>query len=204
MALPKGTKRPPRSKEWCKKLSEASKGRNVWNKGKHLSKETKKKLSDAHKGKKHKNSKDTRKKISIALTGKKLPSKTKKKISDSLKGNIPWNKGLRGYKTGKNHWNWQGGITPELTKIRNSLDFIIWRERVFKRNNWTCQKCFKRGVELNAHHIQNFAQYPELRFEISNGITLCKKCHKEFHYIYNRKNNTKKQLEFFIRNNASI
>lgn len=95
--------------------------------------------------------------------------------------------------------NWQGGITPLNTKVRNSKKFCLWRDNVFKRDNWTCQKYGIVGGKLTAHHIQNFAQYPELRFEINNGITLSKKAHQEFHRKYGIKNNTREQIEVFLK-----
>lgn len=55
----------------------------------------------------------------------------------------------------------------------------LWREAVFARDNWTCQKCKIMGGELNPHHIKNFAECPELRTSIENGITLCEKCLKD-------------------------
>jgi hypothetical protein len=83
-------------------------------------------------------------------------------------------------KRGENHPNWQGGITAESKKIRHSFEYRLWREAIFERDNWTCQECQKRdGSELHPHHIKPFALYPELRFEIDNGITLCKECHKQ-------------------------
>lgn len=50
---------------------------------------------------------------------------------------------------------------------------------VFQRDNFTCQGCKQRGGRLHAHHILAFSQFPEHRFDVSNGLTLCKECHKK-------------------------
>ena len=84
-------------------------------------------------------------------------------------------------KTKKYHWNYQGGITPENKIIRNSTEIKNWRNAVFNRDKYTCQSCNDSGGILNAHHIKPFSKYPNLRTELSNGITLCKKCHIEVH-----------------------
>ena len=99
---------------------------------------------------------------------------------------------------GKKNWSWKGGITPENKKIWQSIEMRLWREAVFARDNWTCQKYGIKGWILRPHHIQNFAQFPELRFAIDNGITLSEKAHREFHKKYGVKNNTKEQLEEFL------
>lgn len=103
--------------------------------------------------------------------------------------------------TGYKNPNWKGGITPENSKIRHSIEYRLWRESVFARDNWTCQKTKVKGGNLHPHHIKNFAEYPELRFAIDNGITFSKKTHDKFHKKYGRKNNTLEQvIEFLITN----
>jgi len=82
---------------------------------------------------------------------------------------------------------------------RTRIEYRLWREAVFARDNWTCQKYRIKGGKLHPHHIQNFAQYPELRFAIDNGITLSKKAHIEFHKIYGKKNNNPQQIIEFLK-----
>lgn len=74
--------------------------------------------------------------------------------------------------------NWQGGRTPLNKIIRRSLEYRLWRTAVFERDKYTCIWCKATRCELNADHIKSFAQYPELRFAIDNGRTLCVPCHK--------------------------
>lgn len=99
------------------------------------------------------------------------------------KGFIPWNKGL--------------GNTTENHRIRTSLDYTLWRKAVFERDNFTCQLSGVSGGELVVHHINNFADFPELRMAIDNGITMNKNIHKLFHKKFGVKNNTKEQLAEF-------
>jgi len=74
---------------------------------------------------------------------------------------------------------WKGGITPINLLLRQKLEYKLWRESVFKRDSFACQECGdSRGGNLNAHHIKQFAYFPELRLNVDNGITLCKACHK--------------------------
>lgn len=65
--------------------------------------------------------------------------------------------------------------------FRKTPEYIKWRNTIFKRDNYICQKCGQRGGKLNAHHIKHFAKHKDLRLNINNGITLCEKCHKEVH-----------------------
>ena len=88
-------------------------------------------------------------------------------------------KGRTLFYSGKNSANWKDGISSENHKLRNSKKWKKWRETIFKRDNFTCQTCGKQGVRLEPHHIKPFAYFPELRFDVSNGQTLCFSCHQK-------------------------
>lgn len=83
---------------------------------------------------------------------------------------------------GPNSINWDHSRTlEERIKDRRYPEYYEWRRKVFERDDFTCQVCGLRGGRLNAHHIQAFAKFPELRTEASNGITLCSDCHSTYH-----------------------
>jgi 5-methylcytosine-specific restriction endonuclease McrA len=71
------------------------------------------------------------------------------------------------------------GLSSENSRIRVTKEYIEWRKNVFRRDDFTCQLCGIKGVTLNADHIKSFSGHPELRFELSNGRTLCIACHKK-------------------------
>ena len=75
--------------------------------------------------------------------------------------------------------SWKGGITTINQKIRRSREYRLWRIAVFERDNYTCIFCGCVGGRLNADHIKPFALFPELRFAIDNGRTLCDDCHRK-------------------------
>lgn len=132
-------------------------------------------------------------------TGKKATKETKIKLSISHLGQRAWNKGINQWQTtGNKNPNWKGGITPTNHKIRTSLEMKLWRKSCYERDNFTCQKTGEVGGKLVVHHINNFADFPELRTSIENGITLSYKSHKEFHKKYGTRNNTKEQLDEFL------
>ena len=142
-------------------------------------------MQKANIGRKHTNTHIE--KISNALKGDKNPAKrleVRKKLSEAHKG--------------EKSYLWKGGISPENKRVRKGIEFRLWRESVFARDNWTCQKCLERGGTLHPHHIKNFAEYPELRLAIDNGITFCQECHEEFHKIYGKRNNSEKQLKEYF------
>jgi hypothetical protein len=65
-----------------------------------------------------------------------------------------------------------------------------WRREVFERDDYTCQECGARSADVYAHHIRPWYLFPEERFDIENGITLCADCHRKRH-----KRGWKKQAE---------
>lgn len=143
-------------------------------------------------GKKH--TKETIEKMRLASTGRLKSEETKEKIRKAhlgrkysseliehnrqalLRPEVRLQKSLS-RRGNKSHF-WKGGVSAKNQIIRESLEYRLWREAVFKRDNYTCIWCGTTNCELNADHIKPFAYYPELRFAIDNGRTLCVPCHK--------------------------
>lgn len=130
-------------------------------------------------------------------TSRKKNFKSKKFQNSKLKTCIVCNNGFRKYfskkvcskeclrihkrntQLGSKSHLWRGGKTSDAMLIRGSLDYAIWRDSVFVRDNYTCALCSRRGTKLAAHHIKQFAKHPDLRLTVSNGITLCWDCHSK-------------------------
>lgn len=92
-------------------------------------------------------------------------------------------KHLENVRRGSSHPSWKGGVTPLYKMIRKSPQYISWRTAVFERDGYTCSECglapgHGKRVDLQADHIKPFAMYPELRFDVDNGRTMCIPCHK--------------------------
>ena len=165
------------TEEQKKRISQRQKGIKNWHFGKHWSPEIKEKIKLSNIGKKR--SSETKRKNSQA--SKRLWREGKMKNVKIFKvGQKPAHYGKHLPKiTGPNHYNWKGGSNRIEITLRNSLEYQLWRRAVFKRDDFSCQDCGKRGGNLNADHIKSFAMFPELRFDIDNGRTLCVPCHKE-------------------------
>ena len=180
---------------WGRKIT----GKPPWNKGIFHSEETKKKMSKAKRrqvrkirlcsickmpGLKHKRitHEECRKKRTLSAK-RHICFFCKKeffKYCHNSSKKIFCNKECRNKsRSGEGNSNWQGGIMSENKKIRQSPEYKLWREAVFKRDEWTCVWCGQRGGKLNADHIKSFALFPELRLTVSNGRTLCFECHKK-------------------------
>lgn len=73
-------------------------------------------------------------------------------------------------------------------------EYIGWSKQILNRDNYTCQICKVVGGKLAAHHLDGWHWCEKRRFDLTNGITLCNKCHRDFHKKYGRKNNTEQQF----------
>ena len=101
---------------------------------------------------------------------------------------------------GEKHFNFNPNISDEERKIkRKNIENARFRRFVLNRDNYTCQCCGDgKGGNLNVHHIFNHHSHKELRYDVNNGITLCKECHVNFHNKYGYKNNNQEQLKEFL------
>lgn len=81
--------------------------------------------------------------------------------------------------SGEQHPRWTGG------KRKRPSEQSAWAERVISRDKATCRTCGATGVELHAHHVKSYRDHPELRWQVSNGITLCARCHWAVHSASN-------------------
>ncbi len=150
--------------------------------------ETRRRISESKKGKKNpmygvSPSKEHRENISKGNKGKKISQEDRAKKSKSVGG--------------KNHYNWKGGVSPIIRRIRVCYKYKAWRNDVFARDNFMCNDCNKKdNIELHVHHQPQ--SLPDLMdenkidsmekamncdklWDINIGVTLCKKCHHKRH-----------------------
>lgn len=196
------------SPEYREKMSMARK--KVW-----ANSEFKKRISERMSGENNpffgkNHTQETKDRISSIQIGKKLSEETKKKIGLKSKGNqhclgqkhsqetkLKMSKA----RSGENHYAWKKDRNS-LTKRdhRSTKEFIYreWREKVFGRDNWKCKMANENcNGQLEAHHILPWRDYPELRYEINNGITLC-------HAHHPRKRAEEKRLSPYFMELVSV
>ena len=132
--------------------------------------------------------------LNKSRAGKSLPEEQKNKIAKANKGkrnalgvkrSVEFRRKLSDYWTAhrEQHNHYVDGKGWERTSLRvadmQRLDYRLWREAVFTRDDWTCVECGDRGCTLHADHVKPYATHPELRYDVGNGRTLCVPCHKQ-------------------------
>lgn len=95
----------------------------------------------------------------------------------------------KGQTVGNKNPKWKGGITATYMRIRNSTEYKKWRMKVYQRDRFSCVICgyrSKKPKDIRADHIKPFSLYPELRFDVNNGRTLCLSCDLKVGWNYLR------------------
>ncbi len=82
---------------------------------------------------------------------------------------------------GPTHPNWKGGTSTLRNADFKNPAYKAFRAAVLEQDDWTCQKCGKRGGRLHVHHIKSWAEFPDLRYDPANGSTRCHACHHAEH-----------------------
>lgn len=163
---------------WFKKYNISARNYSEANLGKKFTDEHKEKISLSN-SKPH--TEDRKRNISKAHLGKILSDEHKEKIRNNMIGS----------RLGCAHPMWKGGISKIRNRLYNNNKYKIWRNLIYKRDDYTCQMCHKKGLKINSHHIIKFSKivddYNLIKYEdyldcvflwdIDNGITLCESCH---------------------------
>lgn len=77
--------------------------------------------------------------------------------------------------------NWESKFVRwDNQSERANPQYPVWRKLVFERDGYQCRDC-GTGGRLQAHHVKEWADFPEQRFDVSNGLTLCDDCHVRRH-----------------------
>lgn len=74
-------------------------------------------------------------------------------------------------------------VCGKFIKFTPKQSLEQWKKDVKQRDLFICQRCGKRGTsnQMEAHHKMPVWFMSKLQFDMENGITLCKQCHKQLH-----------------------
>jgi len=126
-------------------------------------------MSCASKAKPHKNSKVV---LVCKECGKEYTVRRYRKDSSNYCSKKCQGKARSRLYVGEKHPLWRGGNSRSNNKLR------IWRNSVLRNCNYKCVKCGDTDInKLHAHHILNYSDFPEYRYDVRNGIALCIRCH---------------------------
>jgi len=175
--------------------------------GNHHTEEAKRKISEAFRGEKHPQygkrgvdspnygthmSDEAKQKISRARMGMKFSEEHKQNLSKATTRylqNQRWNALVGSFIKGSPIRDW---IDP---LISNTYAIDDWRYAVYARDNYTCKVCGATNCVIHAHHIMTKHKYPDLAYDVDNGIALCKRCHES---VYGKEERVAEELRMMI------
>ncbi len=103
---------------------------------------------------------------------------------------------------------WMGDLTTSHTKSCGCLLYNPdskyikrrkWSQAVREKYNYTCQKCGTTDGSMNAHHIKNYKDFSEVRYDVDNGACLCVSCHTAFHRRYGHRNSDVEEFTLWLK-----
>ena len=110
------------------------------------------------------------------------------------------------FMSGEKNYRWRSDISIEERRTNEKdwgryydLEHHDFIRGVLNRDNYKCVVCGSKE-KLCVHHLDGWNWCTEKRRDINNGVTLCYKCHRNFHGIYGNGNNTKEQFEEWYGN----
>ena len=129
--------------------------------------------------------------------------------TNALKNGNTKSCGCLQYPCGADHPRHNPNLTEE-ERLKNRYQLSggnsrVWSQQVMRRDNYTCQICGDSpSGNLNSHHLNGWNAFPEQRFDLDNGVTLCTDCHKEFHSQYGYGDNTREQFDEYAASKTLV
>jgi HNH endonuclease len=119
--------------------------------------------------------------------GRRHTPESRAKLSVAASRPKPWlrgtGNGMSG-RTGASNPNFKGGISPERQRVYASAEWKALMRAVAARDRHTCRRCgdASRGPRaIHVHHIKSWTTYLDLRFQLTNVVSLCRACHRWVH-----------------------
>lgn len=136
--------------------------------------------------------------------GRKFTEEEKKRMNiEGLKKGIEMQIASKGIKrpnvSGEKNWKWiKDRSLLKIDNTRNNSAYKEWRKQIWLRDKFTCKianpDCKGR---IEAHHILGWTEFPELRYKLNNGITLC-------HFHHPRARKEEKRLSPYFMSLVSV
>lgn len=130
----------------------------------------------------YKNSEKTREAIGLASRNRKRTEAEKEKIAAALRGRV------RDPEIGRkaSATRLANRTKPYPEKRQKDPRYKPWRDAVLRRDDYKCKRCGFRDEGNHAHHLLEWKEFPALRYDVNNAITLCVSCHAKTHHELRR------------------